>query len=741
MHIPSAGLRLLRVLVCPALALLSLPSASAAPASLADAVDPMIGVIGEGSTVIGPALPNASIHPSPDTLDGGHDGYHRERPIRGFSQLHASGTGWGQYGNLLVSPQIGLAVAPDAHDSPKADERARAYEYEVNLTRYDITASVVPSRHSALYRFTYPNSNDAHLVLDLAHSIAIDIVPEIKGKVRDSEVTLREKGRVWSGQSTYAGGFGGASHTVFFHAELDQTPTAHGTWDELEITPGAADSARVRATREQQRVGAYVRLATRKDRPVHFKIGVSLRSVEQARAHLRAEIPDWDYERLRTTARTTWEKALGRIAVEGLSPTQRTQFYTALYHAQIMPRDRTGEFARFDAKAPMWDDHYAIWDTWRTLYPLHVWLNPELVRGTIASFVERQRVDPMVYDTFIAGTNRRWGEQGGNNVDNIIADAHAKGLRGVDWEAAFTVLRHNAEKRREGLPGQSDPKIYRAQGWMPDSVMSSSYTLEYAYNDFLAAEVARALGHRAEAEAWGIRSRQWEKLWKPDAESDGFTGFIVPRKKDETWVEPFDLKANGGSWKGTFYESNSWTYSYFVPHQPARLIELMGGPERAVTRLEHAIAARLIDFWNEPAFLVPQIFHFAGRPDLAARTVRAITGDRYSLKGYPGDDDSGAMSSYYVWAALGLFPNAGQGYYFVNTPLVERAVFDRPEAGKLTVTRSGKGEHVAALTLNGEPINRSWLRHSELEGKVTLAFTMSENPTTWGRAEPPPSAP
>ncbi len=729
---------LFRLFTCPTFALFAFASAPAAPANLADAVDPMIGVIGQGSTVIGPALPNASIHPSPDTLEGGHDGYHRERPIRGFSQLHVSGTGWGQYGNLLVSPQIGLAVAPDAHDSPMSDVKARAYEYEARLTRYDILTSVVPSRHSALYRFTFPTSDQAHLVLDLAHSIAIDVVPYIKGKVRDSEVTLNEKGRVWTGQSTYAGGFGGRAHTVYFHAELEPTPAAFGTWREGKIYPA---STSVRATAEQERVGAYVRLDTRQDRPVLFKIGVSFRSVEQARERLHAEIPAWDYEGLRNTARETWQKALAKITVEGLTPTQRTQFYTALYHAQIMPRERTGEFARFAADAPMWDDHYAVWDTWRTLYPLHVWLNPDLVRGTIQSFVERQRVDNMVDDTFVAGNNRTWGEQGGNNVDNIIADAHAKGLRGVDWEAAFAVLRHNAEKRREGLPGRSDAEIYRGQGWIPDSVMSSSYTLEYAYNDFLAAEVARDLGHSAEAEAWGKRSRQWEKLWKPEAESDGFSGFIVPRKSDESWVEPFDLKKNGGSWNGTFYESNSWTYSYFVPHQPARLIELMGGPERAAARLEHAIESRLIDFWNEPAFLVPQIFHFAGRPDLAARTVRSITGERYSLKGYPGDDDSGAMSSYYVWGALGLFPNAGQGYYFVNSPLVERAVFDRPDAGKLTITRSGKGEHVAALTLNGKPIDRSWLRHAELEGDVTLAFTMSEEPTTWGRSAPPPSAP
>jgi putative alpha-1,2-mannosidase len=215
-------------------------------------------------------------------------------------------------------------------------------------------------------------------------------------------------------------------------------------------------------------------------------------------------------------------------------------------------------------------------------------------------------------------------------------------------------------------------------------------TLEYAYNDFAASQLAAALGHGDDAGRWLKRSRRWTMLWNPDAYSDGFKGFIMPRAADGAWV-PYDAKAYPGSWKNYFYEANSWTYSYFAPHQAARLIALMGGPARFVERLEYAFEHKLIDLFNEPSFLVPQLFHYAGRPDLAAKWTAHITSSRYTLTGYPGDDDSGAMSSYYVWGKLGLFPNAGQDIYFLNGPAFASMAVRRPDRAPLRVRRAGAG--------------------------------------------------
>lgn len=715
---------------------------AAPPADILAEVDPRIGVLAAGSTVIGPALPFGSIHPSPDTPDGEHDGYHPDRPIRGFSQTHVSGTGWGQYGNLLVSPQIGLATAPDQHDSPKADEKAEAHQYQVSLSRYDILAQFTPTRHAALYRFTFPASDQAHVVFDVSHHIPGDISTAMfkyMNRPVPSELTLSADGRSLSGQSRYPGGFGGP-YTVYYYAEFDQSPAAFGTWRDAATQP---DATTIKGGDGLEHVGAYARFATKACEVVHFKIAISFLSVEKARASLQSEIPGWDYAAVRDAAAQAWRTALSSIAVEGGTAEQRTQFHTALYHAQIMPRERTGEFARFAPDAPMWDDHYAIWDTWRTLYPLFALIRPDVVRDTVNSFVERQRVDGIVPDTFVAGVNK-FGEQGGNGVDQIIADAYVKKIPGIDWPAAYSILQHNADRRRTGSAFNKPdaPAPYRTLGWIPaeeKDVMSVSFTQEYSQNDYSAALVASGLGKTDDARRYFARSQKWENLWNPATESDGFTGFMMPRQADGTWIA-FDTKKYPGSWKPYFYEANSWTYSFFAPHQPERLITLMGGPERFIARLQHALAKNLLKLDNEPSFLIPQLFHHVGRPDLAAKTLQAITGTQFTLRGYPGDDDSGAMSSYYIWSKLGLFPNAGQDLYYVNGPVFPRAVVKRPGHPDLVITRTGEGFYIASVRLNGRPVERSWLRHAELTAATRLQFTMSETPTAWGTATPPPAA-
>ena len=731
--------------------------------SPADYVDLRIGTarFGRGGTVIGPTVPHGSIHPSPDTADGGHAGYHPAQPIRGFSQLHASGTGWGRYGHLLLSPQIGIDVTPEGHDSPHSEERALAHLYRVRLDRYDLLAELTPARHSAFYRFTYPARADAHLLLDLAHQIPGQISKPIKVAdlgVTESTLALSPDGRAVSGSSRYDGGWGAGPYTVYFHAELDRAPVACGTFKNTSVTPSLLIE---RWSAPGDRVGGWWQIDARENPVLLLKIGVSFHSIEKARAHLRDEIPGWDFDATAASARAAWNETLGRVEISGSTPNARTQIYTALYHAQIMPRDRTGEFARFAPDVPMWDDHYAIWDTWRTKYPLMLLLQPHLVRGTIASFVERLRVDGRVRDSFTAGTNGPGGiaDQGGNDLDNLLADAFVKGLSGVDWPAAYSLLTFNAEHERRGTsgaheagPGEPlhDVPSYRTQGWIPAGIMSVSNTLEYSYNDFCAAQVARGLGHSGEADKYFERSRQWRHLFNPDTESDGFKGFLMPRRQDGGWVE-CDPKNNPGSWKDFYYEAPAWNYSFFVPHEAARLIELMGGPELFARRLDFGLTPDrkdsrglpLIDFGNEPAFLAPMLFIHAGRPDLTAKHVDTLIRTRYTEPGYPGgypgDDDSGAMASYYVFATLGFFPNAGQDLYYLTGPRLDRIVIDRPEEGRLEITRSGEGCYIAGVTLNGRPLDRAWIRHTEIKNDTILVFTMSETPTAWGTQTPPPS--
>ena len=224
-----------------------------------------------------------------------------------------------------------------------------------------------------------------------------------------------------------------------------------------------------------------------------MKIAVSFKGVEQAKRWLESEISGWDFDAVSTAAEVAWANALEKIRVEGGDTTARKIFYTALYHTMLMPHNRTGDFPGFADTAQVWDDQYAVWDTWRTLFPLMTLIQPDMVRGNIRSFIERLKKNGMVKDAFIGGVDMV-EEQGGNNVDNIIADASVKGLSGVRWEDAYAVVKHNSESDRIGWQGFGNSGIvdsamasYRIRGWIPAGVMSCSKTLEYAYNDFCAA--------------------------------------------------------------------------------------------------------------------------------------------------------------------------------------------------------------------------------------------------------------
>jgi predicted alpha-1,2-mannosidase len=720
--------------------------AAALAGDLVSYVDPTLGVRdGKSNCVIGPQRPWGSINPSPDTREGGDSGYKHGQPVRGFSQLHVSGTGWGKYGQILVSPQLGLATGETEHDSPIADEVARADSYGVTLARYGIRVELAPTDHAALYRFTFPAASDASLLLDITHAIPVDLYPEMGGAVSDGRVYVEAPDRI-VGWGQYRGGFADGVYNVYFAATFSRPATSFGTWRNDVVTPGSSVRSVVR---QDDRVGAFLRYATTPSEPILMRIGVSLKSVEQAERYAEAEIPDWNLDAVKAGAAAAWNRELGRIAIEGASEADTRLFYTALYHALLMPRDRTGDNPNWTSAEPYWDDQYAVWDTWRTLFPLLTLIKESVVRDNVKSFIDRLKHNGIVRDGFAAGHEME-DQQGGDDVDNVIADAWAKDVPGIDWEQAYAVLRHNAEHERMATPREyHDPDttrpnptprdLYRGNGWLPAGIMSCSLTLEFAYNDFCAAQVAKGLGHAEDHARYVARSRKWEALWNGDAESDGFRGFVAPRRADGSWVQPFDPKERFRSWKEYFYEGSSWTYSYFVPHDLPRLIELSGGPGPFTRRLEHALGAGLIEFANEPGFLALHTFNYANRPDLTAtwlRKARALFVD-----GYPGNDDSGAMSSWYVFTSLGFFPNAGQDVYLVGSPVFPRATLAMENGKALVIDARGasaQNAYVQSATLNGRALTTSWFRHGEIREGGRLELVMGPKPSGWARNGPPP---
>ena len=701
-----------------------------------DYVDNKIGVIDIISNcVIGPQMPSGSINPSPQTKNGEDDGYNSAEPIRGFGQLHVSGTGWGTNGQIFVSPQIGLAVTEDAHDSPKAAEFASPFEYGVALTRYHIDARVSPSYHSAIYQFTFPKSDSAHLIFDITHNIPLDIKTAIarsggvgvyEGKV---SVTGKNKTAI-TGYAVYSGGFGGGKYTVYFAAEVSKKPERTGTWLNGQLTNGLNEQT---INQKNDRVGCFLGFNTEDQEKIYLKIAVSYKSTEQAQAWLNAEIPGWDYARVREMAKQTWNKELKKIEVEGGSEKDKIIFYTALYHAHVMPRNRTNDTHAFGKSVPMYDDHFAIWDTWRTLYPLYALIDPNIVSGTVNSFIARFKRNGIVRDAFVNGNDMTM-EQGGNNIDNVIADAYLKNIKGINWDEAYQVLKYDADHQRLGSfawrPQDSLTNLYKKNGWIPAGIMSCSMSLEYSYNDYCIAEVAKGLGHTDDYARYSKRSEKWVNLWNKDAEDDGYKGFIEPKTIDGKFI-PIDAKVYPGSWKNYFYEGSSWNYSWFMPHQFQELVELNGGAETFVKKLNYGFEHRLINYANEPAFLAAHEFLYANRPDLASFWIRQLMDKGFTERGYPGNDDSGAMSSWYVFCAMGFFPNAGQDIYYLTGSSFNKITVHLGNGKLLTISAphaSRQNIYVHDITVNGLKWTKPVITHDILTKGCDVVFDMRDKP-------------
>ncbi len=720
--------------------------------NVADFVDLHIGVVDKrrvkehSNCVIGPQVPHGSVNPSPDTPNGGNDGYHPDEPIRGFSQLHVSGTGWGQYGQVLLSPQVGLSVDEEGHDSEKADEEAKCYRYGVTLTRYGIRAEFTPAHHSVLYRFAFPASDESHIVLDLTHHLTEHIYKRINGKFKGGELEFSNNGRTVQGRGRYVGGFGPRiDYDVFFYAEFSKEPAAFGTFKNGK--PSEGESA-VSGEPEKDHIGGFVRYGTRDGEEVLVRIGISFKSIAKAREWLEGEIPTFDFQPLVEQNRQSWDEALSPILIEGASDSESRIFYSAMYRTLCMPRDRTDDFSHVPEEDELWDDHYSMWDTWRTVFSFLLLIRPEAVRANLASFIARYRRNGAVCTDFITG-REKFHDQGGNDVDNVVTDAFVKGLEGVDWKAAYDLVKNHAEHARlwpffKETEGDSNltEDVYRRMGWIPAGRLSCSHTLGFSYNDFCAAQMAMKLGDPQDHAAWLDRSRKWTELWNADAESEGYKGFIAARKKDGTWIEDFDPAFEPPTWSWFFYEGSSWTYSYVIPHDAGKLIELSGGKESFVQKLEYALGHGHIGFNNEPSFMAIRLLAYAGLPDACSYWARKILAERFDEEGYPGNDDSGAMGSWYIFTALGLFPNAGQDIYILNAPVFGKATLQL-ENGKdvVVVNRNPAPEnvYVRSCTFNGQPWNKAWCRHRDLADGAVIEYETAAQPSDWGKMEPPPS--
>jgi len=727
-------------------------------------IDPFIGSSGEGNVFVGPSCPFGMVKPGPDCDVSSNSGYSPslDKAIYGFSQVHVSGTGGGpKYGNVSVMPFCG-PLTKVAQESLRENELAKAGYYSTTLKKWNIKVEITTAPRVAFHRYIFPKNSEKGVKLDVGSFLGEEPIPDAREAQQfvGSEVEVISENTI-RGYTRIRGGWNnGKAYTVYFYAVFSQPFLSFGTWKNNEIAPLASYQVD-----DGNKTGAYIYFGPTSADTIAVKIGISFISSLKALENINNEIPHWSFEQVRTETETRWEKLISRIEVDAsATQAQKTMFYTALYHTMLMPVDRTGENPLWVSGQPYYDDFYAIWDTYRTSHPLITLIAPAKQTEIVNALIDIYKYDGYMPDARSGNSNGR--TQGGSNAEVLIADAYAKGLTGVNYHAGLRAMLKDAtvppggNEEAEGRGGLTD---YNSLGYVSDNfVRAGNRTLEYAFNDYCLAQVAKGLGRLGEYHRFMNQSDNWQNLWR-DMEHNGSRGFIMPKDAAGKWIDSVACDMSNGRksyvayspvaqewpicvcwWCGFFYEGNSWEYSFFVPHDVPTLIAKSGGNEAFRKRLDTFFDANYYNVANEPSFLTPVLYHWIGRPDLSTKRVHEIVDKNYraTSNGIPGNDDSGAMSSRLAFHMMGFYPNAGFPYYLITTPYFKKTVIHLENNRTFTIEAknlSPKNCFIKSAKLNNQNLNQAWITHEQMMEGGTLIFEMAPVPLEWGKELTPPN--
>lgn len=701
--------------------------AAAQPAKgLTSLVDPFIGTGGHGHTYPGPSLPFGMIQPGPDTRLTGWDGcsgYHySDSRIYGFSHTHLSGTGIPDYADILLMPSTGEVHFNNGADGRPGyssrfshdDERAQPGYYGVLLRDSGIQVELTTTLRVGMHRYALPAGRASHVVLDLEHrDRLLDSAIEVTG---DREVSGMRRSSSWArDQLLY---FVIRFSRPFERAIEDRTAPASKRAFSFSAGP-----------------------------ELLVKVSISAVSVDGARRNLDAEVPGWDFDAVRRSADAAWERELSKIRVSGGKRPQQVQFYTALYHAMLAPNvfmDVDGQYRGRDFKVHKAEGFtyysvFSLWDTFRALHPLLTLIDQARTRDFIRTFLAQ----------FDAGGRLPVWELAANETDTmigyhavpVIADALAKEVGGFDPAHAYRAMTHSAEEERFGLPA------YRRDGFIDASEEAEgvSRTLEYAYDDWAIAQVAKRLNRQEDYHRYLRRAQSYKHLFDPSS------GFMRARVEG-FWHTPFDPAEVNNH----YTEANAWQYSFFVPQDVEGLMRLHGGAERFAEKLDALFTAAsqttgrdqaditgMIGQYahgNEPSHHMAYLYAFAGQPWKTQAMVRRIIETQYGSgpEGLSGNEDCGQMSAWLVFSALGFYPvTPGSTDYVLASPLFERATIHLENGRTFTISARGlsRGPYVQAVGLNARSYDRSVLSHGDIVAGGEMVFALGPEPNrSWGSA-------
>ena len=756
----------------------------------AEWVNPLIGAstsqkLGEGKTFPGPTTPFGLVQLSPDTITGGDNapGYSYEHTtIEGFSFTHMSGVGWyGDFGNLLTMATTGSLrfaagrpLYPDeGWRSPfsHSTEVARAGYYAVTLARYKIRAELSATPHAGILRFTFPQSMESHILVDLSRRIGGTSTRQYVKVVGNDAIegwvhcTPRDGG--------WGNGDGQVEYTLYFRTEFStpleefgvasidlpdsrlQGPSGLvGDYFSTDDYYDRVKNGRVRRNfteQEGRHLVFFTQFPTRENQQVLTKTGISYVSMEGARGNLNQDIPDWNFERVRRKAWSLWNKALSCITIEGATETQRTIFNTALYHTMIDPRDVRdvdGKYVGADKKTRSSTEYtyrtvFSGWDVYRADFPLMTILRPGVVNDEINTLVELAESSGRGYLERWEIMNAYSGCMDGDPGISVILDAYAKGIRNFDIQKAYAVCKQTAAGTGAAT-NRPDNDFYLENGYVPDQV---SWPLDNSYYDWCMGRLAEYLGNDDDAKLFGARARNYRNIYDPQV------GFMRAKDRNGRRLEWLGETAFGQGCT----ENDPLQQTWFVPHDIYGLIDLMG-KDRFVATLEDMFEKTPDTFgWNpyynhsnEPVHHVPYLFVYAGQPWLTQKWVRRILEQAYhaEVNGICGNDEVGQMSAWYVISALGFYPVCpGDNVYVLGSPLFSKAVIrldSRWHKGTTFVIvahgNSSANCYIQSAQLNGKLLQRAWITHAEITSGGMLEFVMGSEPNLkWGTSARVPS--
>lgn len=710
-------------------------------------VDPFIGTGGHGHTYPGATVPFGMLQVSPVNGISEWDwcsGYHYSDDVAiGFSHLSLSGTGIGDLADILFMPvnkAVDLSTNPISRDSipykssySHKNEKATPGYYQVFLENHNVNVELTTSKRTAYHKYTFKEGDTQSVVINLGFAINWDKSIETFLKVEDEHTISGYR---------YSTGWA-KNQKVFFVAKFSKPIvnyklSADGNTTDKDLVKGIKTSTQLFFD------GA-------KNKELLAKVALSSVSVENAKDNLDSK--EETFETTKSEAETLWNSALSQIVVETPTDSLKTIFYTSLYHAQLAPvtfSDKNGQF-RLENDSIVTAKNYtaystlSLWDTFRAEHPLLTLIAPDRVSDMVNSmlaFYDTKKILP-VWTLYGNETNTMTGY----HSIPVIVDAYQKGIRGFDAEKAYEAMKNTMMQDDRGLI------YYKKYGFIPYSLLDESVTitLEYAYDDWCVAQMARALGKEADYQYFLNRSKAYQQLF------DKKSGFMRGKSVDgKSWNAPFDPKHSNHREQTDYTEGNAWQHSWFVPQAVDDLIAIHGGNEIFTSRLEKlftesseitgdnvsADITGLIGQYahgNEPSHHIAYMFNHANQPWRTQYWARHIMDTQYNTtpNGLSGNEDCGQMSAWYVLSSIGLYPmNPASGEYEIGSPIFEKSTIKLPENKTFMIEAeyvSHTNFYIQSATLNGKPFTKTTLSHQDILKGGTLHFVMGNKPNkNWG---------